>query len=171
VAQREVVERSEPAKDRLRSVDRRSRLTRCLTFNRQPYSTCLTIRCHASLSPVGRLAPREGCPPAIGRPSQVARISPMEPPRGVPVSNPPRLRDFSKVLRPQLLPFAPADRRQTAGRAGAAAGARPSRPSRRRERPRQGRLEASKGSSHSTEPGTEPGTRHRARRRTGHLVS
>jgi hypothetical protein len=50
--------------------------------------------------------------PAIGRPSQVARISPMEPPRGVPVSNPPRLGDFPGVLRPMLLPFAPADRRQ-----------------------------------------------------------
>jgi hypothetical protein len=32
--------------------------------------------------------------PAIGRPSQVDRISPMEPPRGVPVSNRLRLRDF-----------------------------------------------------------------------------
>jgi hypothetical protein len=32
--------------------------------------------------------------PAIGRPSQVDRISPMERSRGVPVSNPPRLRDF-----------------------------------------------------------------------------
>src|SRR5215469_17959864 len=63
--------------------------------------------------------------PAIGRPSQVARISPMEPPRGVPVSNPPRLRDFPGFQRPRLLSFAPADRASEAGRAGAPAGARP----------------------------------------------
>ena len=43
--------------------------------------------------------------------SQAARISPMEPPRGVPVSNPPRLRDFPGFQRPRSLPFAPADRR------------------------------------------------------------
>ena len=49
--------------------------------------------------------------PAIGRPSQVARISPMEPPRGVPVSNPPRLHDFLGFQRPRFLPFAPVDRR------------------------------------------------------------
>jgi hypothetical protein len=40
--------------------------------------------------------------PAIGRPSQVGRISPMEPPRGVPVSNPPRLRDFAGFVRPLI---------------------------------------------------------------------
>jgi hypothetical protein len=49
--------------------------------------------------------------PAIGRPSQVDRISPMEPPRGVPVSNPPRLRDFPGFRGP-VFAFAPADRRQ-----------------------------------------------------------
>src|ERR1700739_2497055 len=43
--------------------------------------------------------------PAIGRPSQAARICPAEPPRGVPVSNPPRLRDFAGFLRPRVLAF------------------------------------------------------------------
>ena len=40
--------------------------------------------------------------PAIGRPSQVDRISPMEPPRGVPMSNPPRLRDCLGHAAPGL---------------------------------------------------------------------
>jgi hypothetical protein len=40
--------------------------------------------------------------PAIGPPSQVGPISPMKPPRGVPVSNPPRLRDFPGFQRPRF---------------------------------------------------------------------
>ena len=43
--------------------------------------------------------------PAIGPPSQVGPISPMKPPRGVPVSNPPRLRDFPGFLRPLVFAF------------------------------------------------------------------
>jgi hypothetical protein len=73
--------------------------------------------------------------PAIGRPSQVARISPMEPPRGVPVSNPPRLGDFLGFLRPRACAFRASRPAPEASRAGATAGARVSRPSRRRERP------------------------------------
>ena len=41
---------------------------------------------------------------------QAERISPMEPPRGVPVSNPPRLGDCRSGSRPNPL-FVPADRR------------------------------------------------------------
>ena len=48
------------------------------------------------------------CLSAIGPPFQVGLISPMKPPRGVPMSNPPRLRDFVGFCRPAL-PFAPAD--------------------------------------------------------------
>ena len=72
--------------------------------------------------------------PAIGRPSQVARVSPMEPPRGVPVSNPPRPQTSPGFRGPWSLP----SRQPTGDRGqpgGSGAGARLCRPSRRRERP------------------------------------
>ena len=65
--------------------------------------------------------------PAIGRPSQADRIRPREPPRGVPVSNPPRPRDFPGFPRPPSLAFAPASRRQRpAGRERSGSPAEPS---------------------------------------------
>jgi hypothetical protein len=52
---------------------------------------------------------------------QADRISPMEPPRGVPVSNPPWLGNFQSGARHDPL-IAATDRAVEAGRAGALAG-------------------------------------------------
>ena len=65
----------------------------------------------------------------------------MEPPRGVPVSNPPRLRDFPGFPRPRLrLSRQPTGRQRPAGRERQRELGRAV-PSRRRERPHRGRLE------------------------------
>ena len=69
--------------------------------------------------------------PAIGWPSQVDRISPMEPPRGVPVSNPPRLRDFLGFCGPVFAFRASNGQQRPAGRERSGRSAEPSEPAAR----------------------------------------
>jgi len=82
---------------------------------------------------------------AIGRPFQVARISPMEPPRGVPVSNPPRPGRLPEVsTAPRLcLSRQPTGARGQPGVSGSGSPAEPSESAARAAR--RGRLDRGAG--------------------------